>query len=50
MKVRGRSSPNVDAIPGEMLFHWQERPVIAVVFSIKRLNEDVQKTYFSIQE
>ena len=50
MKVVGRTSPSVEAIPGEILTHWQEHPVIAVVFDIKRLNEDVQKTYFSIQE
>ena len=50
MKVVSRNSTSVDPIPGEMLFHWQKNPVIAVVFSIKRLNEDVQKTYFSIQE
>ena len=47
MKVQTRSSPSVDPIPGETQKHWQDNPFIAVVFGIKRLNDDVQKTYFN---
>ena len=50
MKVLSRTSPFVEPIPGEKLFHWQENPVIALVFEINSMNQDVQKTYFNIQE
>ena len=48
MKIRSRIRPSVEPIPGETQTHWQDNPLIAVVFSVMRMNENVQKAYFDI--
>ena len=50
MKIIPISSPGVELIEGELQYHWQKKPLIAIVFEVKSINEDIQKTYFNNDE
>lgn len=37
-------------MPGEVQHHWQEQPLIAIIFEVQPLDKQVQNTYFDLEE
>ena len=50
MKILSRFRPSAEPIPGETQTHWQDNPLISVVFKVKRMDENVQKAYYDNDE